>query len=81
MLVKLSSKGQLVIPKALRQALNLEPGDLLDIRVTEEGTIILDPIQTSALTALWGKYADADLLGELEAEHREELSRDAGLRP
>ena len=76
MVAKLSSKGQLVIPKTIRQQLNLGPDTRFHIRLTEEGAIVLDPIQEDVLEALWGKYAGADLLTELEAEHQEELSRD-----
>jgi len=76
MSVKLSSKGQLVIPKTIRQRLKLGPDARFHIRLTEEGTIVLDPIQTGALEALWGKYAGADFLTELEAEHQQELSHE-----
>jgi AbrB family looped-hinge helix DNA binding protein len=76
MVVKLSSKGQLVIPKTIREQLNLGPATRFHIRLTEAGSIILDPIQADAVEALWGKYAGADLLADLEAEHQAELRRD-----
>ena len=80
MLVRLSSKGQLVIPKAIREALRLETGTRLDVQL-HEGKIILEPVAASAVEALYGKFADADLLVELEAEHRHEVKHDSALRP
>ena len=68
MLTTLSSKGQLIIPKPIRQALKLQAGDRFHIQV-EQGKIILEPA-TSPIEILYGKYARADLLTDLEAEHR-----------
>ena len=41
--VKLSSKGQLVIPKKIRQALDLQPGTEFDVELVGR-QIILQPI-------------------------------------
>ena len=79
MLVRLSSKGQLVIPKAIRQALDLKPGTRFQVRMRED-QIILEPIQASGIDALYGKYADADLLHDLEAEHQQEIRDEEFLR-
>jgi AbrB family looped-hinge helix DNA binding protein len=78
-LVKLSSKGQLVIPKPIRKALGLHSGTQLHVRV-DEGKVILEPVGDSPADALYGKYADADFLTELEKEHRQELRDEATLR-
>lgn len=40
----LTSKGQLVIPKAIRDRLKLEPGDRLDFIVQEDGDVLIRPI-------------------------------------
>jgi antitoxin PrlF len=79
MLARLSSKGQLVIPKPIRQALGLRTGTQFHIRL-DRGRIILEPVTTSPVEALYGKYADADFLAELEAEHRQEIEDEAALR-
>lgn len=79
MVVKLSSKGQLVLPKAVRQSLKLRPGAEFDIRISE-GRIVLEPITTTHISALYGKYAGVDFLADLEAEHRGEVRDDAALR-
>jgi AbrB family looped-hinge helix DNA binding protein len=72
MLVRLSSKGQLVIPKPVREALGLEPGTQFQLEVQEE-RIVLEPVVPSVVDRLYAKYADSDLLADLEAEHRQEL--------
>lgn len=39
----LSAKGQTVIPKPIREHLGLNPGDVLDFVVLENGDILLRP--------------------------------------
>jgi AbrB family looped-hinge helix DNA binding protein len=80
MLVTLSSRGQLVIPKAVRQALGLRAGARLHVRLAE-GKIVLEPAGPGPIAALYGKYADADFLGQLETEHHQEMKRGGALRP
>lgn len=72
MLARLSSKGQLVIPRAVRKALGLQAGTQFHVRLTE-GKIILEPIISCPIAALYGRYPDADFLTDLEAEHRREI--------
>jgi AbrB family looped-hinge helix DNA binding protein len=43
----ITSKGQITIPKAVREALKLKPGDRIDFIQDEQGQIILTPIKTS----------------------------------
>lgn len=74
-LVKLSSKGQLVIPKALREALGIGPGTVL--KLTLHGRqLILEPVALSLIDRLYGKFTGDDLLTDLEAEHRHEILRE-----
>jgi|YNPNPStandDraft_1061719.scaffolds.fasta_scaffold26913_3 AbrB family looped-hinge helix DNA binding protein len=80
-LVKLSSKGQLVIPKAVRQALNLASGTELRLEMVDQ-KIILDPVTaTSPIDALYGCFAGVDLLGDLEQEHKQEIEHEQAIRP
>lgn len=73
MLVKLSSKGQLVIPEAIRRALGLKAGARLQVEL-EGNRIVLEPMESeSAIDDLYGKYAGTDLLDELEREHGQEI--------
>lgn len=39
----LTTKGQLVIPKAVRAAMGLKPGDRLDFIVQDDGTVVIRP--------------------------------------
>jgi len=76
MLVKLSSKGQLVIPKNIRENLGLRTGSQLRVRLVND-KIVLEPIDAvSAIDALYAKYSDDDFLQDLEREHRKELDND-----
>ena len=43
MSIKLSSKGQLVLPKHIRQELQLEPGAEFEVDIVD-GKIILQPV-------------------------------------
>jgi len=40
----MSSKGQLTVPRALREKLKLRPGCQIDARVDDEGRLILTPV-------------------------------------
>lgn len=80
MVTKLSSKGQLVIPKEIRQALNLEPGTEFEIEVVE-GQIVLKPLvdkdEVRRIVAEMRRLVDGvDLVDDIEAEHRREIERD-----
>lgn len=39
----MSSKGQTVIPKAIRERLGLKPGDVLDFVVQDDGDVVIRP--------------------------------------
>jgi AbrB family looped-hinge helix DNA binding protein len=79
MLARLSSKGQVVIPKAIRQASGLQDGTQFHVRL-DEGKIILEPITASALEALYGRYQGVDLLTALETEHHQEIESEKTVR-
>jgi AbrB family looped-hinge helix DNA binding protein len=71
MFAKISSKGQLVIPKPMREALGISKG--MRFHVTIEGKkIVLSPL-ASPIDSLYGKYSGSDFLSELEEEHLSEL--------
>lgn len=81
MTVTLSSKGQLVIPKQIRDELQLEPGMEFDVHLGNHRQIVLTPVKSkeeilAALDRLQGMFAGADLIEDLEAEHRWEIERD-----
>jgi AbrB family looped-hinge helix DNA binding protein len=83
MVVKLSSKGQLIIPKEIRRALNLQPGTTFDVKLVDD-KIILQPVMDKVklrktIDAMRQLAAGPPLLDELEKEHRHELDKDVQL--
>jgi bifunctional DNA-binding transcriptional regulator/antitoxin component of YhaV-PrlF toxin-antitoxin module len=63
----------------VREPLGLERGTEFHVRL-EGDRIILEPVGPSSAETLYGKYADVDLLAELEREHRQEMKDEATLR-
>lgn len=71
-IVKLSSKGQMVLPKEIRKALGAGPGTVF--KVTRKGKkIVMEPVAASMIDRLYGKFSGEDFLRDLEAEHRMEI--------
>lgn len=77
MFTALSSKGQVVLPKEVREMLGIRPGTKFRVEV-KEGKIIFVPIKVTVGATLWGKYKDFNLLEDLLAEHRSKLSQEEG---
>jgi antitoxin PrlF len=50
---RMTSKGQVTVPKAVREILGIEPGDRLAFRIAENGVVSVEP-ETVELTALRG---------------------------
>ncbi|MEW5827772.1 MAG: AbrB/MazE/SpoVT family DNA-binding domain-containing protein [Chloroflexota bacterium] len=78
MLLRLSSKGQLVLPKKIREKLHLKNGDQFQARI-EDGKIVLEPVKMDVVARLHGILAGTDVLKELEEEHRREIEHDRDL--
>ena len=72
---KLSSKGQLVVPKAIRTQLNIEPGTFLEIEI-DNGKIILTPMKEGPIEKLYGKFEGETILDDLEKEHAHEIKNE-----
>jgi AbrB family looped-hinge helix DNA binding protein len=85
---KVTSKGQVVIPKSVRSLLRWRPGTQLNVQATREGTVILSPRRRqsrgdfeSLIELGCGLLSRGDPLSDLEADHRAELERDGRRRP
>lgn len=50
----LTSKGQITIPKAIRDGLGLHSGDKLEFIVTENGDVLIKPV-TKKVDEVFGK--------------------------
>jgi len=72
---KISSKGQLVVPKKIRAQLNIKSGMFFKIQI-QKGKIVLTPIKKSPLEQLYGKFEDKKILDDLEREHSDEIQRE-----
>jgi len=79
-IVKISSKGQITIPKNVREILNLKPGDRIEIKV-KDNFAILEPLRKPSesmkgiglrIKKKLGITA-VELVHELRREDREEL--------
>ncbi len=74
----LTSKGQVTIPKSVRDALHLHTGDKLDFIVTGEGEAVLKPV-TRRVDEVFGRLqkagARAVSIEDMDAGIRERLRK------
>jgi AbrB family looped-hinge helix DNA binding protein len=72
-----TSKGQLVIPAALRRKHKIKAGTKVQFLEDQFGRIVLLPITEDYIDRVMGMFADGpDMLASWEKEHREEGKRD-----
>lgn len=84
--VRLSSKGQLVIPAPLRRKLGLKTGQVLAVRSGAGGEIVLSPAESDSrgvemmlrTARSWVLARRRDLVEELHQRRRREREREAG---
>jgi AbrB family looped-hinge helix DNA binding protein len=77
MTYKVGPKGQVVLPKVMRESLGIEPGDEVTVEHHEGGLLVRRVPHGSALYGMLATTdLDTDPLAELEAEHRRELEHD-----
>ncbi|MFQ5796577.1 MAG: AbrB/MazE/SpoVT family DNA-binding domain-containing protein [Candidatus Bipolaricaulia bacterium] len=74
---KISSRGQLVIPKRIREQLHLEPGTEVNIEIAD-GSIRITPVQDNILEELREMFAPGELGGTQALE--EQRHRDLELQ-
>jgi AbrB family looped-hinge helix DNA binding protein len=63
---KLSSKGQATIPKAVRDRLQIKPGDRFKFFFHPDGVMILPKIPTARLKGMLPKPAQSFSLAEID---------------
>jgi len=66
--VVLSSKGQMVIPKRVRDSLGLKPKQRLEMEVLSDGTLLIIPIPADVVKAM--RLPSAERLEHALAEER-----------
>lgn len=77
-IVRLSSKGQLVLPRDIRERLSLKRGTELKVELTGS-KIVLEPVhqESGASWHRWkGVLRGRQVLEEHLEEHRQEVARD-----
>ena len=67
---KVGPKGQVVVPKAVRDQLGIGPGDEVIVTITENGALVQ---AVAGARSMKGMFAGSKLLKILEQDHREEL--------
>ncbi len=72
---RLSSRGQLALPKEVRDQLSLGGGTCLTVRV-EGDEVILRKAMTGDWREWEGRFKGSNLLGDLARNRRKELARD-----
>lgn len=76
---RLTSKGQVVIPKPVREQLRWASGTALAVEILGDGAVRLTPlVAEDSIDLLFGCLKDlpGDPVAELEAEHRAEIEAD-----
>ena len=70
LITTVSTKGQLVIPARMRDALGIEPGDRVALTL-EDGAILLRPVSERLVEETRGMFAGGrSMADEIQKEHR-----------
>lgn len=74
---KVGAKGQVVIPKGIRDRMNIRPGDEV-IFWEEDDHVALQASRerTSVIDSLWGRFAGRPLTKMVEDERRRDRARE-----
>jgi AbrB family looped-hinge helix DNA binding protein len=75
-IVRVSSKGQIAIPKEIREKLGLSQGSDVVVRIQGD-TVILRKAPKYSWRKWAGRFAGLGLTEELAASRREEIARDS----
>jgi AbrB family looped-hinge helix DNA binding protein len=75
---RIGAKGQVVIPKTLRDRANLHPGDEVDFEFRDEEIVLVARRQPSRLG---GRFADSGMAARLSSRSTTGLSATTGAQP
>lgn len=68
-LATMTTKGQLTLPKEIRQRLGLQPGDKVEITLDRSGGALLRPRQNSGIEHLFGMLPNKGVSLTVEEMH------------
>jgi len=71
LITTVSTKGQLVIPARMRDALGIEPGDRVALTL-DNGAIVLRPVTERLVDETCGMFYKSGMADELQKERRAE---------
>ncbi len=77
-ITRVQSRGQVTLPKELREQTQIAPGDLVRISVTDEGNLQIAPAGIKPLEYYWEKFAiegPVDVESMLREAEEEEAQR------
>lgn len=68
--VTMDARGRVILPRAVRDHLNLSPGDLVLFRVLGNGSVVMESRDQVMARVLWGApaFPDAETTTETETE-------------
>jgi AbrB family looped-hinge helix DNA binding protein len=72
--VKVGERGQVVIPKAIRDEAGIRPGDQVEFEL-RDGEVVLSR-GSREMPPLRGRFAGSDLLTGLLEDHAKEVAKD-----
>lgn len=74
---RLSSKGQVIIPKSIRQRLHWHPGQVISVIETSDGVLLkpLSPVEPSAFDDVAGMLRDS-VTPKTDAQIEQALAND-----
>jgi len=75
MIAKVSSKGQVVVPKEIRKQMKIKTGTFFEFKQIDKKRLEITVIH-DLIKELEGIYKGSGMLKELEREHKEEIERD-----
>ena len=75
MIAKVSSKGQVVVPKEIRKQMGIKSGAFLEFRQIDEKRLEVTVIK-DLIKELEGILEGTNALQQLEEEHRKEIEED-----
>ncbi|HEX30492.1 TPA: AbrB/MazE/SpoVT family DNA-binding domain-containing protein [Candidatus Poribacteria bacterium] len=75
--IRLSAKGQVVIPKEVREEFDLHEGDLLSVKI-EGDSLILRKVKMGNWRRWGGILKGTSALKDHEREHKEEVEGEKG---